>query len=946
VELCKNEPASRTEVVEVPTLSGNFSLSYSTPDTPEIGESSEILLTYSGPAGANVILEEIAPGFDNYQWVQSAPQSADSSHPFSVPDVLAGDTYTFRLRADLNGHVVYSTPQPVTTPSAPGGPGVPAPTIVSVTNDTADVNQGYLDVVVADSDPNVTEISAGVNPTNPYVNPSGYGLNGGSATSAGSDGYYHLLVRDIIAQGPGTLSVAAYDSASTDFSAVATQAVTMPSTTNDFPYNSPTLSVTPTNDGTGDLNLSWTGAMTAAEDPTGGLRWGTTAIIFANPDGHSGQAGYGFHIVSKAVNPDGTGSEVIDPAQPFAGAVGDYAYVECASEDISNLVRISPYASPPQTNPQNLTPTPCNDSTGGGFRLVWDDNSNNETGFTIQRSTSADFSTDLQTFTVGANVTSYTDALSTASNSVQAGVVYYYQVAATNSVGASSFDRSGAVSLTLPTVSVSAIDPNATANGPDGNPQDAWFEITRNSDFTETLDVNFALSGTEPTGDYTITDVAGNAVGSSVEFQPGDHCELFCVAPKDETTDAASDDTVVADVAPGGSNAAYAAPSPTASVNIQQVAVPTASVYELTFGAFNTKDFHLVERDADGTSYSSPEWLAGSSPTSSPTQDYPICYTRSGVNTNVVDMTIDAQLHVTGLSGGHYEIEAHFTSPSDITVSTKASLSNGVLSGEVNVPGESNIGVYNTTVVWYISEDGGKTWIKAAGSGSTTNKTYVTGGNPAGSQLLDTVLNTGCRAAAGQTTYNGIVNSIWDTFHTRRILEADGNSLMHFWGATSTNNNNAASDFTTAGLVSQADGHCQAWASFLVDVWGAQGILASAWSIRPNDAYSARYEALLRSKVEGFTVKTGVSQGGTTIAGTGGAGGYFDGHAVVRLGKGGSGGTYIYDPSYGEGYATEQTWRDASEDQIYYLLADGVTQYPIDHKKRLHDTDFSEGVPD
>ena len=62
-------------------------------------------------------------------------------------------------------------------------------------------------------------------------------------------------------------------------------------------------------------------------------------------------------------------------------------------------------------------------------RLTWTDNSLNETGFTIQRATDSGFTTGLTTFTVGANVATFTDT------SVVANTTYYYRVAANNLVG-------------------------------------------------------------------------------------------------------------------------------------------------------------------------------------------------------------------------------------------------------------------------------------------------------------------------------------------------------------------------------------------------------------------------------------------------------------------------------------------------------------------------------
>ncbi|MCR4393331.1 MAG: Ig-like domain-containing protein, partial [Dehalococcoidales bacterium] len=69
------------------------------------------------------------------------------------------------------------------------------------------------------------------------------------------------------------------------------------------------------------------------------------------------------------------------------------------------------------------------DNNQPGITLVWDDNSINETGFTIQRAEDINFTTGLTTFRVEADVTTYTD-LSAMDNQI-----YYYRVFATNTVG-------------------------------------------------------------------------------------------------------------------------------------------------------------------------------------------------------------------------------------------------------------------------------------------------------------------------------------------------------------------------------------------------------------------------------------------------------------------------------------------------------------------------------
>ena len=80
--------------------------------------------------------------------------------------------------------------------------------------------------------------------------------------------------------------------------------------------------------------------------------------------------------------------------------------------------------------------------------LAWTDNSNNETGFKIQRKQGAT-GTYTQIATPGANATTYTDN----DTALLDGTQYYYKVSATNSAGDSPFSNevNGITTLKSPT---------------------------------------------------------------------------------------------------------------------------------------------------------------------------------------------------------------------------------------------------------------------------------------------------------------------------------------------------------------------------------------------------------------------------------------------------------------------------------------------------------------
>jgi fibronectin type 3 domain-containing protein len=74
--------------------------------------------------------------------------------------------------------------------------------------------------------------------------------------------------------------------------------------------------------------------------------------------------------------------------------------------------------------------------------LSWSDNSTGETNFVIERSTTSNFASNLVTYQVGANATSYSDT------AVQQKTTYYYRVFAVDAAGTRSAQSSNVASAT------------------------------------------------------------------------------------------------------------------------------------------------------------------------------------------------------------------------------------------------------------------------------------------------------------------------------------------------------------------------------------------------------------------------------------------------------------------------------------------------------------------
>ena len=90
----------------------------------------------------------------------------------------------------------------------------------------------------------------------------------------------------------------------------------------------------------------------------------------------------------------------------------------------SNVSSVTvPLDATPPAAPANLSAANVNQTS---LTLNWQDNSNNETGFTIQRATNSSFTRGLVTLNVGANVTSFNDT------GLKRNTKYFYRIVAVN----------------------------------------------------------------------------------------------------------------------------------------------------------------------------------------------------------------------------------------------------------------------------------------------------------------------------------------------------------------------------------------------------------------------------------------------------------------------------------------------------------------------------------
>ncbi len=112
------------------------------------------------------------------------------------------------------------------------------------------------------------------------------------------------------------------------------------------------------------------------------------------------------------------------------------------SSAFSNTVTVT--VPPAPGAPSSFTGTATRNGTTDTIVLKWKDNSTNETGFVIQRSTNASFTSGLTTITTAVNSTT------TTLNGLTRGVRYYYRIAAQNSYGRSAWINLTPFPITTP----------------------------------------------------------------------------------------------------------------------------------------------------------------------------------------------------------------------------------------------------------------------------------------------------------------------------------------------------------------------------------------------------------------------------------------------------------------------------------------------------------------
>lgn len=172
----------------------------------------------------------------------------------------------------------------------------------------------------------------------------------------------------------------------------------------------------------------------------------------------------------------------------------------------SNTATVLTPAGPPPAAPTNVVAALASTSS---IRLTWTDNSNNETGFIIQRATNSAFTGTITTYNVAANITTYLNNSGLTQNTT-----YYYRVCSTNVVN-STWAVSNGVVVATPGAPTAL---SATASAPTAVPLSITLNWTDNSGIETGFTIQRSTTSNFQTGTITTFTAPANTTGGATTY--------------------------------------------------------------------------------------------------------------------------------------------------------------------------------------------------------------------------------------------------------------------------------------------------------------------------------------------------------------------------------------------------------------------------------------------
>lgn len=219
---------------------------------------------------------------------------------------------------------------------------------------------------------------------------------------------------------------------------------------------------------------------------------------------------------------------------------------------------------------------------------------------------------------------------------------------------------------------------------------------------------------------------------------------------------------------------------------------------------------------------------------------YPIAYTRNSTMTLTPTFenfapNLDVDIRGVVYANGVYMPSFGF----ELVAEDQTTAADGTLTVTVSDTLPNKVKYYEEFLIyWQSSLDNGASWTTI---GNSEHKVYLTLNDPEVTPLYHTVVHIGSDEANNETTENGVINKVWETFETLDVDSVGGKDLYYYKNYTCTSQ-------TTKSLLQKGDGQCAVWSQFFVDVLKAQGIA------RTNNW--VKLKATNNDGEQGFLVKT------------------------------------------------------------------------------------------
>jgi len=220
------------------------------------------------------------------------------------------------------------------------------------------------------------------------------------------------------------------------------------------------------------------------------------------------------------------------------------------------------------------------------------------------------------------------------------------------------------------------------------------------------------------------------------------------------------------------------------AVNVDQIRVK-----EVTFSG---DKYHTVLEDGTaGTPYDPPHWQDNSSPRDGDAEDmgdrrFPVAFTRNTVPRVAAKFEVKPEIPADVV----LEVKVRASGPDGLKLpETDATLSGKeieVAAIQAEGPLPDRVDRLDLELKWEVSLDGGKSWIEA---GTSDTRAYLLLGDPVPiTPLHESVLDIGCRNAAGATDKTQLVDKAWSEFTDLTVTrkEVDGHNrtdgaAMRYW---------------------------------------------------------------------------------------------------------------------------------------------------------------------